>query len=156
MADQSADEIQALLSRVQDEAILRHGFAAHLRDYELLVALHDQREEPKRERWVFSHCVLVETHTAHSAQNWVKSWDDALTGPNYEGAWNRLGGYVWVEYAVAYPGPSYIADSLEAAHWSTELGHLMHEVGGPRSPGPLLRCGRWGVGPGWGSWRSSS
>jgi hypothetical protein len=131
MADQSADDIQALLSRVHDEEILRHGFAAHLRDYELLVAMHDLREEPiaeQRERWVFSHCVLAETHTAHSAQNWVRSWEDALTGPQFEEAWHRLGGYVWVEYAVAYPGPSYVTDSPEAARWSRELGHQMHEV----------------------------
>jgi hypothetical protein len=119
------------LAPIYDEEILQHGFAAYLRDYELLVAMHDVREEPiaeQRTRFVFSHCVAVETHTAHSPQNWVRSWEDALIGPEREEDWQRLGGYMWVEWAVAYPGPSYQPDSADAARWSAELGHLMHDV----------------------------
>lgn len=64
-----------------------------------------------------------------SDESWRLSWTDEYT--HYR-AWEQAGepaGYVWgVEYMVAYPGLTYIANSTLAQEWSQRLGKLLHEV----------------------------
>lgn len=79
-------------------------------------------------RYRFTHCPEVSVESRLPAAGW-QGWDDVFL--SYE-AWEKAGnpeGYLWaVEYAVAYPGLSYVEGSETASDWSERLGHEMHEV----------------------------
>ena len=118
-----------------DNAIVRHGFAPYMRDYELeVVASAAIPGEPRsyqegRYRYVFTHCVMVRMETAVRDPVWAESWGDVFT--DYA-AWEAAGspeGYVWgVNDMAAYPGATYLPESPRAAEWSQRLGRRMHEV----------------------------
>jgi hypothetical protein len=124
-----------------DSAIVSHGFAPHLRDYDVVidvpaalppeVAIGDSTGSyiMGRYRYRFTHC--LEAHVASTVVDevWKRSWDDAFT--DYA-AWEAAGkpeGFVWgTNYADAYPGLSYVPESTLATSWTMRLGRVMHEV----------------------------
>jgi hypothetical protein len=121
MNDQRADAVSGIFSSIFDLGIARHGFVPYVRDYEIVAG--DHRGDS---RWLFNHCVLAELATTLSTDLWVKSWDDYLT--TREAMNDPQEAFVWAVGADAYPGPTYIADSRDAAKWSLSLGRRMHEV----------------------------
>ena len=116
-----------------DVGILPHGFAAHMRDYDVLFeALWG------REKWAdakgnyllrFTHCPKAEATTKVSDANWQQAWADVFI--DYA-KWAEAGepeGFVWGAcWSTAYPGLTYIDDSPRADYWSTRLGRPMHEI----------------------------
>jgi hypothetical protein len=112
-----------------DVAILQHGYAAHLRDYELLAETQWGEGRAGRYRYVFTHCVYSSCETRVRDDVWPLSWDDHFT--DYQ-AWERAGqpeGYVWGTcWALAYPGLQYVKSSPRAAEWTGRVGREMHEI----------------------------
>ncbi|MBF6570930.1 MAG: hypothetical protein IVW54_18860 [Candidatus Binataceae bacterium] len=107
-----------------DSNIIKHGFAPFLRDYDVIAEINERQF-----LYRFSHCVWVAASTAVRDDVWRKSWADVYT--DYS-AWERAGhpeGYVWgVCYSLAYPGATYIENSILAREWAERLGKPMHEV----------------------------
>ena len=119
------DEMRkALQEPLFDSAIVRHGFAPFLRDYDVVAEVNKYQF-----LYRFSHCTSVTVTTAVADSVWRESWPDIYT--NY-GAWVRAGnpdGYVWgVCYSLAYPGATYVENSAAAQEWAARLGKSMHEV----------------------------
>jgi hypothetical protein len=119
------DEIRkALQEPLFDSSIVRHGFAPFLRDYDIVAEINKCQF-----LYRFSHCTSATVTTAVSDRAWQKSWEDIYT--DYS-AWNGSGGpegYVWgVCYSDAYPGATYVDNSVPAKEWANRLGHPMHEV----------------------------
>jgi hypothetical protein len=118
-----------------DSAIVSHGWAAHLRDYDIIIEVGAARPDgggsyiAARYRYRFTHCPEVHVLTAVRDEVWKASWDDRFI--DY-GEWERSGapeGFVWgVCFADAYPGLSYVNSSPLASSWSSRLGHEMHEI----------------------------
>lgn len=118
-----------------DNALVTHGYAPHMRDYdviiEVLASLPDNSGSyvAERVRYRFTHCVEATTRTTVSPEIWRRSWDDVLI--NYD-AWLAAGepdGYVWgVEWSAAYPGLTYVDPSERAATWTEQVGREMHEL----------------------------
>lgn len=112
-----------------DVAILQHGYAPHLRDYEWIAETNWVGDRAGRYRYVFSHCVYSSCETRVRDDVWPTSWEDHFT--DYQ-AWQLAGepdGYVWGTcWALAYPGLKYIKGSRRAAEWSRRLGSEMHEI----------------------------
>jgi hypothetical protein len=118
-----------------DGAIVRHGFAPFMRDYDVLVESSVAAPDGSgsymegRYRLRFTHCVRAVVWSALDATAWRTSWDDSFI--DYA-AWERAGapeGYVWgVEYMEAYPGGKLLDDSIDAAEWTNQIGAPMHEV----------------------------
>jgi hypothetical protein len=118
-----------------DNAIVRHGFAPYMRDYEVeVVALAavpngSRSYQEGRYRFVFTHCVVADVQTSVRDDVWPRSWADVFI--DYA-AWEAAGcpdGYVWgVNDMAAYPGARYLPESPTAAEWSRRLGRPMHEV----------------------------
>ena len=112
-----------------DVAVLHHGFVSHLRDYELLTETDWIGDAAGRYRYLFTHCVVANSETRVRDEVWTKSWDDVFT--HYE-RWLQAeepDGFVWgTNWALAYPGWEYHADSEQARSWSERLGRKMHEV----------------------------
>lgn len=124
-----------------DSAITSHGYAPHLRDYDVVVSVPAALppEVPNGAtiggytmgvyRYRFTHC--PEAHVVSSVEDdvWQRSWDDVFI--DWE-AWEAAGhpqGFVWGKnYGDAYPGISYVAESPLASLWAKRLGHEMHEV----------------------------
>ncbi|HVC94701.1 MAG TPA: hypothetical protein VND64_13460 [Pirellulales bacterium] len=118
-----------------DNAVVRHGFATYMRDYEVHViagaAAPDgtRSYQEGRYRFVFTHCVVARAESALSDDTWRGSWGDVFC--DYA-AWEQAGcpvGYVFgVNAMEAYPGAKFCADSPLAAGWTRRLGRPMHEV----------------------------
>jgi hypothetical protein len=116
-------------------AVVAHGIAPHMRDYDVVVDVVAPRPDGRgnfiegRYRYRFTHCPTVSFETSVSDVGWRDSWDDAFVD---FGQWEQAGspgGYVWgVCWSEAYPGMSYIDGSAAAADWSRRLGHELHEV----------------------------
>lgn len=122
-------EIQAAFDDVFDQAIVFHGFADYMRDYEVFVyATADPRTgiRPEHLRYRFVHCVRATVTSALSPAIWRLSLDERLI--DYEQA-RDLNGYVWgVKWQALYPGMKLVPDSAEAQRWSRELGVPFHEA----------------------------
>jgi hypothetical protein len=124
-------------NEILDSAILWHGYAPHMRDYDVIVDIPAPVPggggvpyTEGRYCYRFIHCPEVRVTTAlpfEQIGGWT--WDDAFI--NYED-WLRAGepdGYVWGTcFAHAYPGLSYVPDSELAASWAKRMGREMHEV----------------------------
>jgi hypothetical protein len=116
-----------------DVAILAHGFARHMRDYDILFEAMWGNEEwadnKGTYRLRFTHCPEVLVVTNLSDANWKQAWSDAFT--NYAD-WQTAGepeGFVWgVCWSNAYPGITYVDNSQRALKWTERLGVTMHEV----------------------------
>jgi hypothetical protein len=138
---------RSLWDRVEDDelfydsAIVSHGYAPHLRDYDVVIDVVAAlpAEVPKgdtvgnyikgRYRYRFTHCPEAHVISSIGDDGWRESWDDVFI--DYE-RWEAAGnpeGVVWgVNWADAEPGLSYVTDSSSAASWTERLGHKMHEV----------------------------
>jgi hypothetical protein len=123
------DEIEAAFDDVFDQAIVFHGFADYMRDYDVFIYVAaDPRTEirPKHLRYRFKHCVRAVVTSAVPPEVWKRSLDERLI--DYEQGVN-LDGYVWgVEYQVLYPGMKLLNDSPEAERWSRFLDLPFHEA----------------------------
>lgn len=136
-----------------DSAIIFHGYAPYLRDYDVVVdvpaalppgipvvrqttastviPLGDSAGSyiMGRYRYRFTHSPEVHVTSRVSDDTWRRSWDDLFT--DYE-TWETAGnpeGFVWgVSWAVAYPGLEYVGGSELAASWAERLGREMHEI----------------------------
>jgi|SRR4051812_10135839 hypothetical protein len=120
-------------SMLFDSAVVAHGFAPFLRDYDVVVEVPAAKPDGSgsyisgRYRYRFSHCPEAIATSAVAPNSWA--WDDAFTDMSAWEAAGAPGGFVWgVRYADAYPGMSYAEASDRARHWSQVLGHTMHEV----------------------------
>lgn len=123
-----------------DSAIVSHGYAPYLRDYDIVVEVPaalppgvPMRGSGSyimgRYRYRFTHCPECHVTTAVGDETWRRSWDDVFT--DYA-AWEAAGnpeGFVWgVNWADAYPGFSYVSDSALASSWTERMGREMHEI----------------------------
>jgi hypothetical protein len=127
--------------RFYDSAVVSHGFTRYNRDYDVVietvaalppeVPIGDTTGSyvEGRYRYRFTHCVEAHVSTVVRDDVWRYSWDDVYT--DYD-AWQAAGtpeGFVWgTDFADAYPGLSYVADSSRAARWTERLGREMHET----------------------------
>ncbi|CAN5703264.1 hypothetical protein BH24ACT5_BH24ACT5_13760 [soil metagenome] len=122
-------EIQTRLDEVFDQAIVFHGFAAYMRDYEVYVyCTADPKRgiEPETVRLIFKNCVEAVVTTALASETWAKSLDDRLLDFATD---VDLEGYVWgVKWQLLYPGGSVVHNSPTAKRWSNSLGIDVHEV----------------------------
>lgn len=111
-----------------DMALLRHGFAPHLRDYHLVV--FDPRANPteptRNARFEFKYCVAADVTTKLSPETWCRSLDDRLLSTaESEG----VDGYVWgVNWQCIYPNAIVVTDSERASEWTHSTGRDFHEV----------------------------
>jgi hypothetical protein len=125
----NTSEIQAAFDDVSDQAVIFHGFADYMRDYEVFIyATADARTgiKPEHLRYRFKHCVRAEATSALSPEIWKRSLDERLI--DYERG-RGLDGYVWgVKWQVLYPGMKLVQGSADAARWSRELGISFHEA----------------------------
>lgn len=124
--------IKSALDEAFDQAVLFHGFADYMRDYDVYVyATADPRTgtAPEHRRYRFTHCVRATATTAVRHDVWPQSVGDELT--DYE-EWLRCGepeGFVWgVKWQALYPGMRLLPDSDETREWSERLGRPFHEV----------------------------
>jgi hypothetical protein len=81
--DRVVDEagIQTAFDDVFDQAIVFHGFAAHMRDYDVFIyATADPRTgtAPRHFRYRFTHCVRATVVSAVPPQVWRESLDERL------------------------------------------------------------------------------
>lgn len=110
-----ADEIRAAFDDVFDQAIVCHGYATYMRDYDVYVyATADPRTgiQPERLRYRFTHCARAIATTAVPPDVWSRSLDDRLT--DFDKG-KDLDGYVWgVSWQVLYPGMKLVPRSAEA------------------------------------------
>ena len=116
-----------------DVGILNHGFAPHMRDYDIVFeALWGTKEWADAKgtyRLRLTHCPEATTTTAVSDSGWKQAWSDTFIDYSQWLAGGEPPGFVWgVCWSTAYPGLSYIDDSPRAQHWSERLGKPMHEV----------------------------
>jgi hypothetical protein len=121
--------LQQSLDGISDQALVRHGFTAYMRDYELMVYRpSDPRSgiPPDQLRYLFRHCVVADVRSALRPETWRCSFDDRLTDHS---TGVDLDGFVWgVNWQSLYPGATLIPDSDRARHWSETLGIDFHEV----------------------------
>lgn len=123
------DEIQAAFDDVFDQAIVFHGFADYMRDYDIVIyATADPRTRiaPRHLRYRFTHCVRATVTSAVPPEVWKRSLDERLV--DYEqGA--DLDGYVWgVRWQNLYPGMKLLPDSPDAKRWSQILDLPFYEA----------------------------
>jgi hypothetical protein len=121
--------IQAAFDEVFDQAVMFHGFADYMRDYEVFVhATADPRTgiPPQHLRYRFKYYVHAAATSALSPQVWGKSLDERLIDYD-EGC--ELEGYVWgVKWQNLYPGMRLVSESAEAGRWSRSLEIPFYEA----------------------------
>jgi hypothetical protein len=125
-----------------DSGIVSHGYAPHLRDYDVVIDVSAALPPPEvtigdttgsytkgRYQYRFTHCPEAHVTSRVGDDAWRLSWDDVFIDcEEWEAAGNPEG-FVWgVNAADAYPGLSYVTDSPLAESWTARLGHEMHEV----------------------------
>jgi hypothetical protein len=125
----NSSDMQAAFGDAFDQALVFHGFADYMRDYEVFVyATADPRTgtRPQHLLYRFMYCVQAAATTALSPEVWRESLDDRLI--DYDQGMD-LDGYVWgVKWQVLYPGMKLVPDSSEARRWSRELGLPFYEA----------------------------
>ena len=109
-----------------DVGVMAHGFAAHGRDYVLMLE-NSFGPAPGTYRLTFTHVVEYNFTTAVGDDVWQRSWTDDFI--DY-GRWEAAGepdGYVFGNnWSLAYPGFEAIDDDASAASWSTRLQRTMY------------------------------
>jgi hypothetical protein len=99
-------EIHAAFDDAFDQAIIFHGFADYMRDYEVFIyATADPRTgvRPEHLRYRFKHCVQATVTSALSPETWKRSLDERLV--DYEQGLD-LDGYVWgMKWQMLYSTP---------------------------------------------------
>jgi hypothetical protein len=121
-------EIRAAFEGAFDQAIVFHGFADHMRDYDLYIyATADPRAGAPHEhlRYRFTHCVRATATTALTPEIWRGSLDDHLL----DDAPPDPDGYVWgVRWQNLYPGMLLLPPTAETERWGNALGIPFHEA----------------------------
>lgn len=111
-------EIASAFEDVFDQAIVFHGFAEHMRDYDVFVyATADPRTGivPEHLRYRFTHCVRATAVSAVRSEVWQRSLDERLLDYESYAAEPDLDGYVWgVNWQALYPEMSLREESAEA------------------------------------------
>jgi hypothetical protein len=111
------------MDEVLDQAIVFHGFADYMRDYDVYIyATADPRTgvAPEHVRYRFVHAAEVVAASAVAPDVWQRSLDDRLI--EYETGVD-LDGYVWcVKWQALYPGMRMADTSAAADRWSRTLG----------------------------------
>jgi hypothetical protein len=109
-----------------DNSILKHGFTAYMRDYQIVAELLSG-EHQGIFSYLFRGC--VEAHYESSIPEGAFLMDDALIDCENMQSENVPAGFIWsVKSAEAYPGCTYVANSERAVTWSKKIGLPMHEV----------------------------
>jgi hypothetical protein len=126
------DEITRAFEDAFDQALVFHGFADYMRDYDVYVyATADPRTgiSPEHLRYRFTHCVRATVTSAVAPDVWARSLDDRFT--DYQ-TWVSSGeaeGSVWgVKWQGLYPGMQLLPQTAETQEWSARLGLLFHEA----------------------------
>jgi hypothetical protein len=121
--------LEQRLDEIFDHAVVYHGYANYMRDYEVIVyATADPRTgiAPTHLRCLFRYCVEARCETSVPAETWRVSLDDRLIGHE---TGTDLDGYVWgVKWHGLYPGAKLLPESEATRRWSTALGVDVHEV----------------------------
>ncbi|MFJ7045649.1 hypothetical protein CTU88_29480 [Streptomyces sp. JV178] len=121
--------LERMLDDAFDHAVVHHGYADHMRDYEVIVHMTaDPRTgvAPAYLRYLFRFCVEARCETSVPAAVWKDSLDDRLIARE-PGA--DLDGYVWgVRWHALCPGARLVPESDAARRWSEALGIDFHEV----------------------------
>ena len=115
-----------------DDEILRHGFAPHMRDYDVIAEIYSDILPRGIYLFRFKHCFHACCTTTLSDETLRESGDDINL--DYD-AWNKsetASGFVWAVCSAALadvkPGWNYVEDSEIAREYSLRLGKEMHEV----------------------------
>lgn len=92
-----------------DMGILRHGFAAHMRDYDVLFEALWGKKEWADEKGTyllrFTHCPEATTKTRVSESHWKEAWSDTFIDHSEWQAAGEPTGFVWGAcWSTAYPG----------------------------------------------------
>jgi hypothetical protein len=125
-----AKAIRQALEEAFDMPILRHGFTAYNRDYELVWRVPKSFQGPDR------GCTYTYLFRACAEAQYTGSFDPSMfplddTFIDYT-RWQAAGepnGFVWgVDWADNYPGATYVEGSARAAVWAERLRAPMHEV----------------------------
>ncbi len=116
-----------------DVGILHHGFAAHMRDYEVLFEAlwgHKDGADAKGTYILrFTHCPEATAITAVSDAGWKEAWSEVFIDHAQWVAAGEPPGFVWGTcWSTAYPGLTCIDGSVRAKRWSERLAEPMHEV----------------------------
>jgi hypothetical protein len=121
-----------------DDAIVSHGFLPSNRDYQLVAEITGQDPVTKGSRhfltYTFHFRGCVEAHyesvvPAFALTEAFGEMDDLFLDYDRWIAAGQPDGYVWgVNYALAYPGLTYMDDSDRARRWTELLNIEMHEV----------------------------
>src|SRR6266702_8489564 len=86
--------IQAAFNDIFDQAIVFHGFADYMRDYEVFIyATADPRTgiTPEHLRYRFTHCVRATVTSALSPEIWTRAIDERLGDYKQDRAPDRTG-----------------------------------------------------------------
>lgn len=122
-------QITEAFDDVFDQALLFHGFADYMRDYDLLVyAIADRRTgiPPDYLRYRFKYCVRATVTSAVTPETWSRSLDDRLVDVEKG---RELDGYVWgVRWQALYPGAKLLPGTSETSAWSARLARPFHEA----------------------------
>ena len=125
-------ELLAAFDDVFDQAIVFHGFAEHMRDYDIFIyATADPRTgiQPEHLRYRFTHCVRATATTAVRRDVWKQSLDERLLDYETYVQAEDLDGYVWgVNWQCLYPGITLLDGLVEAADWEDQLGIPFYEA----------------------------
>jgi hypothetical protein len=122
-------EIGAAFEDAFDQAVVFHGFADYMRDYDVFVhAIADPRTgiRPVYLRYRFICCVQADVTSSLSPATWKRSMDERLV--DYKKG-RDLRGYVWgVRWQLLYPGMDLVQDSADARRWTDKLGVPFHQA----------------------------
>ncbi len=125
-------EIEHALEEAFDQALVFHGFADLMRDYDVYIyapSAPSSAVPPEHLRYRFTHCVRATVTTGIRAEVWARSLDERLTDFETFKRTDDLEGFVWgVKWQDLYPGISLLPASQETERWSTALGMPFHEV----------------------------
>jgi hypothetical protein len=125
------EEIAEAFKDAFDQSLLFHGFAEHMRDYDLYIyATADPSTgiQPAHLRYRFTHCVVANITTTVRDDVWPRSLDERLI--DYDTAIKEeVDGYVWgVNWQMLYPGIALVERSALAAEWAARLGFDLREA----------------------------
>jgi hypothetical protein len=124
----SNEEIQRNFDNIFDQALVFHGFADHMRDYDMFIYCTADAQtgiKPETLRYRFVHCVSATVESSVPRKVWQASLDDRLI--DYDTGVD-LDGYVWgVKWQMLYPGAK-LVPSERALEWSAALGIPFHEA----------------------------
>jgi hypothetical protein len=119
-------EMRVAFDRVFDEAIVFHGYADYMRDYDLFIDVSRSSTDRQCLRYRFAGCVQATAISALERRAWRQLLDDRLLDEDRAG--QADGFQWWVKWQCLYPGMTLVPDSAEAERWSHDTGVTMFEA----------------------------